>query len=171
MHRTRLPEKSTLMPCHRIMMADVSSATQKPSMCSAIFPERLSLVALYKSLQQACHTVTLILLSLIFLLTHPAISATPPSNGDEVRVIVKGVAVPYSVFGIIKRLEQIPGVAKVDFDMRHGLADIKLKPGAHITDEQLRAAIKNASYTPGDIQWIIPENDPAKIPRDVQPGQ
>ena len=92
----------------------------------------------------------------------PALSSTPPPNGDEVQIIVKGVAVPYSVFGLIKRLEQIPGVITVDFKMRSGLADIKLKPGAHLSDEQLRAVIKNASYTPGDIHWISQGNDGAK---------
>jgi len=115
--------------------------------------------------------IIFLLLGLSSLFPGSALSATPPSSGDEVRVIVKGVAVPYSVFGIIKRLEQIPGVATVNFDMRHGLADIKLLPGAHISDEQLRAAIKNASYTPGDIHWVTPENDPARTPKKAQPPQ
>jgi copper chaperone CopZ len=111
----------------------------------------------YTYRRSALGAFMVILLGLSSLSASPADSATPPAQGDEVRVIVKGVAVPYSVFGIIKHLEQIPGVAKVDFDMRHGLADIKLIPGAHITEDQLRAAIKNASYTPGDIHWVTPK--------------
>ena len=111
------------------------------------------------------------LLGLSSLSATPAVSAAPPPQSDEVQVIVKGVAVPYSVFGIVKRLEQIPGVAKVNFDMRHGLADIKLVPGAHITDEQLRAAIKNASYTPGDIHWVMPTSNLATAPKSVPPPQ
>lgn len=98
-------------------------------------------------------------------------AAPPPAQGDEVQIIVKGVAVPYSVFGIVKRLGQIPGVAKVDFDMRHGLADIKLLPGAHITDEELRAAVKNASYTPGDIHWVTPKGNAITAPKAASPSQ
>ena len=109
--------------------------------------------------------LAVILACLYSSLAAPARAAPPPAQSDEVQVIVKGVAVPYSVFGIVKRLEQIPGVAKVDFDMRHGLADIKLIPGAHITDEELRAAVKNASYTPGDIHWVTPKGSATTAPK------
>ena len=108
---------------------------------------------------------------LVSLCSSLAGAAPPPAQGDEVQVIVKGVAVPYSVFGIVKRLEQIPGVAKVDFDMRHGLADIKLIPGAHITDEELRAAIKNASYTPGDIHRVTPKGSATMAPEGAPSPQ
>jgi copper chaperone CopZ len=129
-------------------------------------PTVAELKKLYRALQAA---ILFFGLSLFF--SGSLLSAAPRSSGDEVQVIVKGVAVPYSVFGVISRLEQIPGVANVSFDMRHGLADIKFKPGAHVTDEQLREAIKNASYTPGDIHWITPEKDPAKAPETGQTSQ
>ncbi len=80
----------------------------------------------------------------------------------EALVIVKGVAMPFSVYGIVSRLQQIPGVDHVSFDLSQGLADIRLKPGAAVTDEQIRQAIINASFTPGEIRWKpVPENEPS----------
>ena len=85
----------------------------------------------------------------------PAWAAGPPDQGSgrEALVIVKGVATPFSVFGLLKRFNQIPGVARASFDLSTGLADVRLRPGAEVTDAQLRDAIIDASYTPGDIRW------------------
>lgn len=84
----------------------------------------------------------------------PALAAyhTDQIPGQEVLVVVKGVATPFSVFGLIKRFGQIPGVQQVSFDLSRGLADIRLKPGAEVTDAQFRRAVQSASYTPGDIR-------------------
>ena len=143
----------------------------RPRSPSAAFSERAHVTAQLIYRQPALATLSVILVGLYSVLANPALSTPPPVQGDEVQVIVKGVAVPYSVFGIVKRLEQIPGVAKVDFDMRHGLADIKLIPGAHITDEELRAAIKNASYTPGDIHRVTPKGSVTTAPEGAPSPQ
>lgn len=71
---------------------------------------------------------------------------------------MNGVAVPFSVFGIIKRLKEIPGVEHVSFNLSQGLADIRVKPGAQISDDQIRQAVVDASYTPGDIRWMPAQN-------------
>ena len=79
----------------------------------------------------------------------------------EVLATIKGVAVPFSVYGIVASLQQIPGVDHVSFDLTHGLADIRLKPGATVTDPQIRKAIIDASFTPGAIRWKpVPESMP-----------
>ena len=70
----------------------------------------------------------------------------------EVQVVVKGVATPFSVFGLVNRLGEIPGVEHVSFDLSRGLADVRLRPGATVTDHQFREAIRDASYTPGPIR-------------------
>ena len=73
--------------------------------------------------------------------------------GGEALVTVMGVVSPGSSFGLLKHLTGIKGVAEVHFDLLHGLADVRLQPGAVVTDEQLRAAVRSASYTPGDMHW------------------
>ena len=79
--------------------------------------------------------------------------ALPPGYG-EVQVTVLGVTAPFFVFGIVARLGQVPGVAHVSFNLLHGIADVTVKPGANITDDDLRHAVRNASYTAGPIKWL-----------------
>ena len=86
-----------------------------------------------------------------------ALAATAPAKaaepGGEALVTVMGVVSPGSSFGLLKHLSGIKGVKDVHFDLRNGLARVQLLPGAVVTDEQLRAAVRSASYTPGDIRW------------------
>jgi copper chaperone CopZ len=103
----------------------------------------------------AIRALSLLALGLVVL------GATPSPAGREVLVTVKGVTYPFATFGIVKRLEQMPGVEHVTFDLKDGLADVKLKPGAEVTDDQLRDAVKNASYTPGNIRWLPDPTRPA----------
>lgn len=77
-----------------------------------------------------------------------AAQATPD---DDILMIVKGVTYPFSKFGLIRRLKQIPAVDSVWFDLMHGMAHIHLKPGGDVPDTELRRAIVNAAYTPGEI--------------------
>lgn len=86
--------------------------------------------------------------------------ATAPARGadlhtavpcGDILVTVWGVIAPVATFGLIKNLEAIPGVAQASFDLRHALATIEVKPGATVTDGQLRAAVRSASYTPREI--------------------
>ncbi len=79
--------------------------------------------------------------------------ALPPGYG-EVQVVVLGVTAPFFVFGIVKRFEEIPGVEHTSFNLKRGTADVLLKPGATVTDDDLRRAVRSASYSIGPIRWI-----------------
>ena len=98
--------------------------------------------------------LTIIYLNAVSVMLSPsAFGGSPPQPPNaEVQVIVKGVATPFSVFGLLRRLGQIPGVAHVSFDLSQGLADVLLQPGATVTDHQVREAVRDASYTPGPIR-------------------
>ena len=80
--------------------------------------------------------------------------ALPPGYG-EVKVVVLGVTAPFFTFGIVKRLEQIPGVEHASFNLLRGTADVVLKPGANVSDDDLRRAVRNASYSTGSIQCVV----------------
>ncbi len=87
-----------------------------------------------------------------------AASAAAQSNGvvtkdRQALVTVKGVANPFSSFGIVKRLRQVPGVKDVTFDLYTGQAIVTLEPKADIGEAELKEAVRNASYTAGKIQW------------------
>lgn len=70
---------------------------------------------------------------------------------DQLQMVVWGIIAPGSTFGLIKNLEAVPGVDRVTFDLRHALATIEIRHGVTVTDSQLRAAVKSASYTPREI--------------------
>ena len=89
------------------------------------------------------------------ILAAPAIAAPPPA-GSEALVTVKGIVAPFAVFGLVHNLQQIPGVERVTFNLAHGLADVTIRAGATVTEEQIRAAVHKASYTPGEIRWVAP---------------
>lgn len=92
-----------------------------------------------------------VLAGLLLAATFAGTGMAAQEQGDEVLMVVKGVVAPGATFGLLKHLGEISGVASVSFNLLHGLADIKLKPGASVTDQQLRDAVFSAAYTPGDI--------------------
>ena len=77
--------------------------------------------------------------------------AQTPACG-EVLMTVWGVIAPVATFGLLKNLEAVPGVEHASFDLRHALAAVRIRPGAIVTDDQLRTAVRSASYTPREIR-------------------
>lgn len=82
-----------------------------------------------------------------------------PAFDGDVEVQVLGVAIPFTSFGIVHRLRTVPGVESVAFNLKEGEAILKLKPGAYVTGEMLRDAVRDASYTPGDIAWASKQDE------------
>ena len=80
-------------------------------------------------------------------------AATAPEE-SEVDVTVLGVTAPFATFGLLKHLLGIPGVREAHFNLLRGVASLRMARGASVTDDDLRAAIRSASYTPGDIRRI-----------------
>ena len=96
----------------------------------------------------------------------PMCHAEPPQDngGQEILVVVKGVTNPFTQFGLLKHFQGIPGADDVHFNLLRGVADIKLKPGAQVSDDEIRRAIRDASYTPGDItRRTIPADTPVEL--------
>ena len=79
-----------------------------------------------------------------------------PSDGGTIEMIVLGVVSPGATFGLKKHLMGLQGVTDMHFDLMHGLATMRLAPGAVVSDTQLRDAVRGAAYTPGDIHRIPP---------------
>lgn len=82
-----------------------------------------------------------------------ALADAPALPASEALVTVMGVVSPYATFGLLKHLGGIAGVESATFNLAQGVADVHIRPGATVTDDQLRAAIRSASYTPGAIRW------------------
>ncbi len=80
--------------------------------------------------------------------------AADPLPANRVQMVVLGVVSPGATFGLVRHLLGINGVSNVTFDLEHGLATMQVAQDAVVTDEQLRAAVRSASYTPGEIRRI-----------------
>jgi copper chaperone CopZ len=105
---------------------------------------------------------------LLTLMAHGAGAqdAAHARRARQALITVKGVANPFSSFGIVKRLRQVPGVRDVSFDLYSGQALVTLDPAVDVTEAQLREAVRNASYTAGKIQWReLPLEPPAATDR------
>jgi copper chaperone CopZ len=116
----------------------------------------LSLLLLHPAFAQAADTVASNPQTPPSLATSSVATPDALAPAGEVLVVVKGVASPFATFGIVKGLSKMPGVAHVHFNMQRGLADIVLKPGARLSDEEIRRVVRTASYTPGEIRWKTP---------------
>lgn len=86
----------------------------------------------------------------------------------QVSIEVLGVAIPFTAFGIIHRLETVPGVTNVKFDLPTGKATLTFAPNVKVTDSMLRDAVRDASYTPGNIVWLRSRIVTAPPPREAQ---
>ncbi len=84
---------------------------------------------------------------------------------ERVSVIVEGVAIPFTVFGIIHRLGQIRCASNVRFSLTTGEAVFDIPAGCGLANEEIRAAVRDASYTPGPISRTI-ETDPKYLSRE-----
>lgn len=94
------------------------------------------------------------------------VPSAPPGYG-EVHVIVLGVTspfAPFATFGLGRRFLEVPGVTRMRFIMEEGRAILWLAPGAEVSGEALRKAVRNASFTAGRIIWV---RQPA--PKDASP--
>ncbi len=69
--------------------------------------------------------------------------ASPPTA----TIRVDGLSCPFCVYGLEKHLNQLPGVAGVDIDMKSGKAIVRLKANAQVNNAALKEAVKKAGFT------------------------
>ena len=74
--------------------------------------------------------------------------------GSSVTIIVKGLACPFCVHGLGKKLKKIKGVQGVDIDLKSGVAQVTYEKGVSPDHAALKKAIKKAGFTPGEIKTI-----------------
>lgn len=85
----------------------------------------------------------------LFLATGVAFANAP---GPHVYVEIKGMACPFCVQGVEKHLKKLDGVEGVSTSLEKGETIMHLKPGASVSEEQVRAAVKDAGFSAGKIR-------------------
>lgn len=73
-------------------------------------------------------------------------------TGATVSITVKGLACPFCVHGLGKKLKKIKGVQAVDIELKTGVARVTYEKGVKPDQKVLREAIKKAGFTAGEIK-------------------
>lgn len=63
------------------------------------------------------------------------------------RVEASGLACPFCVRGLERRLTSIEGVETFEFDLESGVGRITVRDGARLTEAQVREAVRDAGFT------------------------
>lgn len=76
--------------------------------------------------------------------TKPVVASTAPAplKGTSATVLVHGLACPSCAQGVERQLRQTVGVTGVTMDVVTGMVQVTWKPGAVITEKDLRDAVR-----------------------------
>ena len=79
--------------------------------------------------------------------------AVAPAEGqiESATVMVEGLACPFCVFGIEKRLKKVEGVGGVDVDIKSGEVSLRASEGESIAVVEIPGAVEKAGFTAGAI--------------------
>jgi len=73
---------------------------------------------------------------------------------QTVEIGLSGLTCSFCVYGLKKNLEKHDDVEKADISLKNNKTRIHLKPGATVTEEELKEIIKDAGFGSGDAQHI-----------------
>lgn len=87
--------------------------------------------------------VMLALVTVSVLVTEGDTAGQPPRG---VTIAMPGIPGPYCMYGIEKRLAEMPEIEQIDLRWDAEEIRITVKPGASLTGQQLEDAIERAEY-------------------------
>lgn len=86
-------------------------------------------------------------LSIAFL-----IASSSQADISRVTISVNGLACPFCVYGLEKKLKKVDGVESVEIDLKTGKAVLTLEKGKAPNLADFRTAVKKAGFTAGEIK-------------------
>ena len=78
----------------------------------------------------------------------------------DIVVTVDGLACPFCAYGLEKKLKKLEGVEKIYIKIDEGIADIKLKENAKLSEDEIKKAVKNAGFTVVQIDYSNKKSKP-----------
>lgn len=67
--------------------------------------------------------------------------------GTHYEMRVDGLACPFCVYGVEKKLKAIEGISNITVDLDKGLVKVDLIEGKTLTDEQMKKLFNDAGFT------------------------
>ena len=83
----------------------------------------------------------------------PLLLATSVHSATSIELPVDGLACIFCVYGLVKKLNALPGVASADVSLQSRRARLILNEGAELEPDQLTRAIRDAGFTPGQPEY------------------
>jgi len=74
------------------------------------------------------------------------------THEQVVEIDLSGLTCSFCVYGLKKNLEKHDDVEKADISLKQNKSRIHLKPGATVTEEELKEIIKDAGFGSGESQ-------------------
>ncbi len=95
------------------------------------------------------------LISLFFILLFlhsSAFSLFAESDTQKIMIKVEGLYCPFCAYGLEKQLKKLKGFKKVEVNLKHGTAELHIKPGVTVTDKAIQAAVEDAGFDSASIE-------------------
>lgn len=67
--------------------------------------------------------------------------------GPSYRIEVAGLACPFCAYGIEKKLNGVPGVDRVETDIKQGVVIVTMNDGSALDETAAKQAVKEAGFT------------------------
>lgn len=90
-------------------------------------------------------------LLLILLFSFPFISYAEKAT-QKISIKVEGLYCPFCAYGIEKQLKKLKGFKKVEINLKHGVAELHIKPGVTVTDSAIQKAVEDAGFDSASIK-------------------
>ncbi|MCH7517212.1 MAG: heavy-metal-associated domain-containing protein [Bacteroidetes bacterium] len=84
------------------------------------------------------------------------------AQSDEVKVRVDGLSCPFCAYGLEKKLNELDGVDSIFIDFEEGLVVMQVTDSENISEEEIRAKIEEAGFTPREIVFSRKNEKPDK---------
>jgi len=91
----------------------------------------------------------------VFVLAAVLIGPGTHAEVTEATVTVKGVACPFCVYGIEKKLKQVPGIEGIEYDLESGKGQLKFDEDKPLDIRAVREAIKKAGFTLEKVELTV----------------
>jgi mercuric ion binding protein len=98
-------------------------------------------------------------LILIFFLS-PVLPLHAESNYQKISIKVEGLYCPFCAYGLEKQLKKLKGFKKVEVNLKHGVAELHIKPGVNVTDAAIQKAVEDAGFDSASIKRIESRGKP-----------
>ena len=93
-----------------------------------------------------------------FLILVFLVLSTFPLHAEEVaqKIVIKveGLYCPFCAYGLEKQLKKMNGFKKVEVNLKHGVAELHIKPGVTVTDAAIQQAVEDAGFDSASIKRI-----------------